>query len=42
MAAAKGDAMAMRNLSKCYRVGDGVAESARWADHWLPQTKRFG
>ena len=39
-AARRGDAKAQYNLGLCYKHGEGVSRSKRWAHHWIKKAAR--
>jgi TPR repeat protein len=41
-AASKNDDKALYNLGLCYKHGNGVKQSNRWAKHYFEHAKRFG
>ncbi|MHA4810017.1 tetratricopeptide repeat protein [Flavitalea flava] len=41
-AARKNDPKALYNLGLCYKHGDGVEQSSRWANHYFVKAQKFG
>jgi TPR repeat protein len=41
-ASSKNDAKAFFNLGMCYKYGEGVNESKRWAKFYFSKAKTFG